>query len=182
VLACAWGIEMGQCSGTRPPPGAVSPSRKREQEAARSNRRESLESRVSVPVTSQWCRAHKRLLTKLRVPQLTSSGRATRAIPAPALRRTAARMNVDTAGLGVSTGSPALITNERASAETISVSWGIATKLGASETGDGATAYNLCEHRWRWFGGAPREWRGQFEKALTQSSRKPSLTAVRNFE
>ena len=72
-------------------------------------------------------------------------------------------MNVDTAGLGVSTGSPALITNERASAETISVSWGIATKLGASETGDGATAYNLCEHRWRWFGGAPREWRGQFE-------------------
>jgi hypothetical protein len=49
---CAWSIEMGQCSGTRPPPGAVSPSRKRDQEAARSNRRASL---VPVPVTSQWC-------------------------------------------------------------------------------------------------------------------------------
>ena len=33
-------IETGQCSGTRPPPGAVSPSRKRDQEAARSNRSE----------------------------------------------------------------------------------------------------------------------------------------------
>ena len=49
---CAWSIEMGQCSRTWRPPGAVSPSRKRDQEAARSNRRESL---VSVPVTSQWC-------------------------------------------------------------------------------------------------------------------------------
>ena len=28
----AWSIETGQCSGTRPPPGAVSPSRKRDQE------------------------------------------------------------------------------------------------------------------------------------------------------
>ena len=49
---CAWSIEMGQCLGTRPPPGAVSPSRSRDQEAARSNRREDLS---SVPVTSQWC-------------------------------------------------------------------------------------------------------------------------------
>ena len=44
---------MGQiCSGTRSPPGAVSRSRKREQQAARSNRSECL---VSVPVTPQWC-------------------------------------------------------------------------------------------------------------------------------
>ena len=44
---------MGQCSGTRPPPGAVCPSRKRDQEAARSNRRASPS---SVPVTtSHWC-------------------------------------------------------------------------------------------------------------------------------
>ena len=50
---CAWSIEMGQCSGTRPPPGAVSPSRKRDQEAARSNNRRA--SPVSVPVTSKWC-------------------------------------------------------------------------------------------------------------------------------
>ena len=49
---CAWSIEMGQRSRTWRPPGAVSPSRKRDQETARSNRRESL---VSVPVTSQWC-------------------------------------------------------------------------------------------------------------------------------
>jgi hypothetical protein len=70
-------------------------------------------------------------------------------------------MNVDTAGLGASSGSSALITGPNESADTIS--WGIATKLGASEMDDGATAYNLCEHRWRWFGGAPREWRGQFE-------------------
>jgi hypothetical protein len=49
---CAWSIEMGQCSGTRPPPGAVCPSRKRDQEAARSNRRASP---VSVRVPSQWC-------------------------------------------------------------------------------------------------------------------------------
>ena len=49
---CAWSIEMGQCSGTRSPPGAVSPPRKRDQEAARSNRRASL---IPVPVTSQWC-------------------------------------------------------------------------------------------------------------------------------
>eukprot|EP00964_Phaeocystis_antarctica_P074646 scaffold45952_cov93-Phaeocystis_antarctica.AAC.3 len=27
----AWSIETGQCSGTRSPPGAVSPSRKRDQ-------------------------------------------------------------------------------------------------------------------------------------------------------
>ena len=49
---CAWSIEMGQCSAARTPPRAVRPSRWRDQEAARSNRRESL---VSVPVTSQWC-------------------------------------------------------------------------------------------------------------------------------
>ena len=48
----AWSIQTGQCSGTRRPPGAVSPSRKRDQEAARSNRREGLS---SVLVTSQWC-------------------------------------------------------------------------------------------------------------------------------
>jgi hypothetical protein len=60
---CAWSIEMGQCLGTRPPPGAVSPSRSQDQEAARSNRRASL---ISVPVTSQWC-AQEAALTKLRV-------------------------------------------------------------------------------------------------------------------
>jgi hypothetical protein len=54
---------MGQCSAARTPPRAVRPSRWRDQEAARSNRRASL---VPVPVTSQ-CGAHKRLLTKLRV-------------------------------------------------------------------------------------------------------------------
>ena len=47
----AWSIETGQCSGTRPPLGAVSPSRKRDHEAARSNRRDAPS---SVPVTSQW--------------------------------------------------------------------------------------------------------------------------------
>ena len=55
---------MGQCSGTRPPPGAVSPSRKRDQEAARSNRRASL---IPVLVTSRLSGARKRLLTKLHV-------------------------------------------------------------------------------------------------------------------
>ena len=48
----AWSIQTGQCSGTRPPLGAVSPSRKRDHEAARSNRRDAPS---SVPVTSQWC-------------------------------------------------------------------------------------------------------------------------------
>ena len=49
----AWSIATGQCSGTCPPPGAaVSSSSKRDQEAARSNRRESPS---SVLVTSQWC-------------------------------------------------------------------------------------------------------------------------------
>ena len=48
----AWSIQMGQCSAARTPPRAVRPSRWRDQEAARSNRRESL---ISVPVTSQWC-------------------------------------------------------------------------------------------------------------------------------
>jgi len=43
---------MGPCSVARTPPRAVRPSRWRDQEAARSNRRESL---VSVRVTSQWC-------------------------------------------------------------------------------------------------------------------------------
>ena len=46
---------------------------------------------------------------------------------------------------------------------TESVSWGIATKLGANETHDSDTAYALCYHRWRWFAGAPREWRCQFD-------------------
>ena len=56
---------MGQCSGTRSPPGAVSRSRKREQEAARSNRRASL---VSAEVTRDALSGmRKRLLTKLRV-------------------------------------------------------------------------------------------------------------------
>ena len=54
---------MGQCSGTRPPPGAVSPSRKRDQEAVRSNRRASP---VSVRVMSQWW-AQEAAVTKLRV-------------------------------------------------------------------------------------------------------------------
>jgi hypothetical protein len=43
---------MGQCSAARTPPRAVRPSRSRDQEAAPSNRRESL---IPVPVTSQWC-------------------------------------------------------------------------------------------------------------------------------
>jgi hypothetical protein len=56
---------MGQWLGRThtSPPRAVRPSRWRDQEAARSNRRASL---VSVPVTSQWC-AQEALLTKLRV-------------------------------------------------------------------------------------------------------------------
>ena len=49
---CAWSIQMGQCSAARTPPRAVRPSRWRDHEAARSNRRESP---GSVPVTSQWC-------------------------------------------------------------------------------------------------------------------------------
>jgi hypothetical protein len=49
---CAWSIEMGQCSAARTPPRAVRPSRWRDQEAARSNRRATP---VSVRVTSQWC-------------------------------------------------------------------------------------------------------------------------------
>ena len=49
---------------------------------------------------------------------------------------------------------------------TESVSWGIATKLGANETHDSDTAYALCYHRWRWFAGAPREWRRQFESMV----------------
>ena len=48
-----------------------------------------------------------------------------------------------------------------------SMSWGIATKLGASATEDSARARALCDHRWRWFAGAPRERREQFE-ALVQ--------------
>ena len=38
----AWSIHMGQCSGTRPLPGAVSPSNRRDQAVARSNSRASL--------------------------------------------------------------------------------------------------------------------------------------------
>ena len=73
------------------------------------------------------------------------------------------QMNVD-AGI-VSCGLSALTIgpDTDASVDTKSVSWGIATKLGAHETQDGATAHNLCDHRWRWFAGAPREWRRQFE-------------------
>ena len=48
----AWSIETGQCSGTWRPPGAVFVPRQRDQEAARSNRREGPS---SVLVTSQWC-------------------------------------------------------------------------------------------------------------------------------
>ena len=48
----AWSIHTGQCSITRPPPGAVLLPRQRDHEAARSNRRDAL---ISVPVTSQWC-------------------------------------------------------------------------------------------------------------------------------
>ena len=48
----AWSIQTGQCSAARTPPRAVRPSRWRDHEAARSNRRESPS---SVPVTSQWC-------------------------------------------------------------------------------------------------------------------------------
>ena len=51
---------------------------------------------------------------------------------------------------------------------TESVSWGIATKLGASETHDSTTAHNLCYHRWRWFAGAPREERGRFEAMVQE--------------
>ena len=47
----AWSIETGQCSAARTPPRAVRPSGWRDQEAARSNRRESPS---SVSVTSQW--------------------------------------------------------------------------------------------------------------------------------
>eukprot|EP00964_Phaeocystis_antarctica_P106096 scaffold71024_cov60-Phaeocystis_antarctica.AAC.2 len=47
----AWSIETGQCSAARTPPRAVPPSRSRDQEAARSNRRDAPS---SVPVTSQW--------------------------------------------------------------------------------------------------------------------------------
>ena len=56
---------MGQCSRTWRPPGAVLLPHQRDQEAARSNRRESL---VSVPVTSQWCAQEAAdQVTKLRV-------------------------------------------------------------------------------------------------------------------
>ena len=63
---------MGQMLGDTPtahqhhPRGAVSPSRKRDQEAARSNRRASP---VSVRVTSQWCaqEAADQAVTKPRV-------------------------------------------------------------------------------------------------------------------
>ena len=48
----AWSIQTGQCSAARTPPRAVRPSRWRDQEAARSNRRESPSSAL---VTSQWC-------------------------------------------------------------------------------------------------------------------------------
>ena len=60
---CASSVEMGQCSAARTPPRAVRPSRSRDQEAARSNRRESL---IPVPVTPQWC-AQEAADHKLRV-------------------------------------------------------------------------------------------------------------------
>ena len=47
----AWSIETGQCSAARTPPRAVPPWRWRDQEAARSDRRDAPS---SVPVTSQW--------------------------------------------------------------------------------------------------------------------------------
>ena len=47
----AWSIQTGQCSGTRRPPGAVFVPRQRDQQAARSNRRDAL---ISALVTYQW--------------------------------------------------------------------------------------------------------------------------------
>ena len=49
-----------------------------------------------------------------------------------------------------------------------SMSWAIATKLGASTAEDSDRAYVLCDHRWRWFAGAPREWREQFERLVQE--------------
>ena len=49
-----------------------------------------------------------------------------------------------------------------------SMSWSIATKLGASATEDSDRAYVLCDHRWRWFAGAPREWREKFERLVQE--------------
>ena len=48
---------MGQCSRTRPPPGAVSlrPFRKRDQERGRALKQERVPRLGSLPVTSQWC-------------------------------------------------------------------------------------------------------------------------------
>ena len=42
--------------------------------------------------------------------------------------------------------------------------WRIATGLGASrEAGDGPEEVQLAGHRWSWFAGGPRGWRGEFE-------------------
>ena len=45
--------------------------------------------------------------------------------------------------------------------------WTIATGLGANrEAGDGPEEVHLAGHRWSWFAGGPRGWRGEFELSV----------------
>ena len=77
-------------------------------------------------------------------------------------------MNAEGAGSLGCDDAPLVVSATNESVGTESVSWGIATKLGASETHDSAIAHNLCYHRWRWFAGAPREERHQFEAKVQE--------------
>ena len=61
--------------------------------------------------------------------------------------------------------------------------WTIATGLGANwEAGDGPEEVHLAGHRWSWFAGGPRGWRGEFELMVQTKLQKHMHKHMPNAE